>query len=213
MAKKKAKTPSENTRAGILGDRTRALLERESEQYWLFLQYQYDVRDKYLQFYMLVLAAVAALLATVADKQDSTWGLVALLGVTAFGFMTFLKVLYQRKRTAETKGKINAIRGELLNDATTGDKLVTRREVLGKILYPTTPRLPGDRKGDPSVFILVGGSTALAGAGATAYIVSDLERIREGFPWFPVAVSLMVISSGLWWWANRILREDAENVS
>ena len=39
------------------GHDLKAFLEAEYGHYWDFLNHQYDVRDKYIQFFMLALAA------------------------------------------------------------------------------------------------------------------------------------------------------------
>lgn len=145
----------------------KAFLEAEYNHYWNFLKYQYDVRDKYIQFFMAALAALGALGAvllrggarnpgSMAESENFRVIAVLTLVVAIVGFVTFSKVLYQRKMTTESKQRLSGIRGRLLEMAGGGDDLKD-------ILYPTDPSTISYLGGDPTVLRLLAFITALSG--------------------------------------------------
>lgn len=156
----------------------KAFLEAEYKYYWDWLKYQYDVREKYIQFFVAISAALGVLLAALLKEGDrnpgSTVGsenfrMIALITsvVAIVSLITFLKVLYERKTTIELKHKLNGIRGKLL-------KMAGGKDSLEEILYPTDPSKPKYLGGDPNVLRLVAFITALSGGFTVAFLCTAI---------------------------------------
>jgi len=95
-----------------------------------YLKYNYDERDKYIQFYIGALTAVAAVVGFAINKKY--WEIVLILAIlnTVISYFVLLKVLFQRVVVTEYKNHLNLTRGALL-------KLAGGDPEVKKILLPT----------------------------------------------------------------------------
>ncbi|MBW1697060.1 MAG: hypothetical protein JRH18_22650 [Deltaproteobacteria bacterium] len=95
-----------------------------------YLKYNYDERDKYIQFYVGALAAIAAVIG-VAIK-NAYWDVIFILVALniLLSYFVLLKVLFQRVVVTEYKNHLNQTRGKLF-------ELAGGQAEIKSILLPT----------------------------------------------------------------------------
>lgn len=78
-----------------------------------YVKYNYDERDKYVQFFMAAISAMGAVIGF-AIRGDYWWvvGILTVLAA-ALSYFVFMKVLVQRIRVIEYKKYLNMARGKL----------------------------------------------------------------------------------------------------
>lgn len=96
-----------------------------------YLKFNYEERDRYVNTYVAVLAAIVALVGFAADKDSWTPVLLLSLLSAVLSYFVLLKVLYQRVVVTEYKNQLNVTRGRLCDLAAC--ESATRR-----VLLPTT---------------------------------------------------------------------------
>ena len=153
---------------------------------------------------------MGALLGVVLKEGDKNLEVVIVImfALTLFGFLTFFKVLYQRKMTTESRQRLNGIRGRLLEMAGGGD------DNLKKILYSTDPSTAKYLGGDPTVLGLLALITALSGGIFTTTFIISYDAIAQRVPVCAVITGVLVavlIFCGIWWYRRfKLSKWDQE---
>ena len=187
-------TPSMNGNPTNGNDALKSFLKKEEQYYWEFMKYQFDVRDKYVNFFVIILAALVGCFSFMTKSKSELF--IVMFSAFLIGIATFFRVLFQRKMTTLSKKNLAGIREFLLaetyrdNEKKSDNKKISDNEIMSDIKRMINQTNRYEQKflgGDKTVFgmivfvIIVSGSICLNIAISLDSIAQFLKQISQEY--------------------------------
>lgn len=176
-----------------------------------YLKFNYEERDKYVNFYTVILTAVVAAVGFAIDKRN--WDAVLLLAsfTAVLSYFVLSKVLYQRVVVTEYKNYLNLTRGKLC-------ELANCQSDIYPVLLPTRASVKYFKRsgGDAALHRILG--TITAGSTAAAVYIF-LDKLLASSPHrltlcglTSVLVFIAILFCVEHWWRRVLKAKDIETI-